>query len=275
MRNDYDVACLGPVGTYSEDATIAYFGEEATRLLLPSLDEVFYAVEFARSEFGVVAVENTTEGSVPRTMDLLAGSELQICGEMTLAIRHALMSSASSLHAIQCVRAHAQALAQCHSWLSVNVPDAKREAVGSNAEGARMASNDPTSAAIASVRSARQYGLPVLCPDVQDIANNQTRFLILGKQDEHWSENTKTSLIVSIANEPGTLYKALEPFYRHGVSMCRLESRPSKREAWEYNFYIDVLGHRTDGPIAIALEELRKIASVRMLGSYTASASQT
>jgi chorismate mutase/prephenate dehydratase len=137
-----------------------------------------------------------------------------------------------------------------------------------------MASADPTSAAIASVRSARQYDLPVLYPDIQDITTNQTRFLILGGQDDWHIENAKTSLILSVANEPGALYKALEPFYRHNVSMCRLESRPSRLSVWEYNFYIDIVGHRKDRPVAAALEELGNIAAVRVLGSYAASASQ-
>ena len=273
METLHDVACLGPVGTYSEDAAIRYFGAASRRLLVPSLDAVFGAVESAQSRNGVVAVENTTEGSVPRTLDLLATTDLKVCGELTLAIHHALMSSAAGLGEIRCVRAHAQALAQCHEWLCLNVPHARREAVLSNAEGARMASRDPTSAAIASARSAAQYSVPVMFPDIQDIAINQTRFLILGRHDEAWTENAKTSLIISVENEPGTLYKALEPFYRHGVSMSRLESRPSRRGVWEYNFYIDLVGHRSDRPIAAALEELGRIATVRMLGSYAASAS--
>jgi chorismate mutase/prephenate dehydratase len=219
-----------------------------------------------------VAVENSTEGSVARTLDLLAATDLQVCGELTLGIHHALMSSAKELIEIRCVRAHAQALAQCHAWLSQTVPHARREAVSSNAEGARMASLDPTSAAIASARSALQYGVPVLVPDIQDVETNQTRFLILGREDQAWSDDARTLVIVSVANEPGTLYKAIEPFDRHAVSMSRLESRPSRRGVWDYNFYIELVGHRADPSIAAALDELARIATVRMLGSFAASA---
>ncbi|UVH60660.1 prephenate dehydratase [Variovorax paradoxus] len=272
MKAPYEVACLGPAGTYSEDAAIGYFGAAAKRLLVPSLDEVFAAVEATQSVYGVVAVENSTEGSVARTLDLLAATELKVCGELTLGIHHALMSSAKELVDIHCVRAHAQALAQCLGWLSQNVPHARREAVSSNAEGARMASLDPASAAIASERSALQYGVPVLFADIQDIETNQTRFLILGGEDQGWSDDARTLMIISVANEPGALYKALEPFHRHAISMSRLESRPSRRGVWEYNFYIELVGHRTDPSIAAALSELEKIATVRMLGSFAARA---
>ena len=271
MKKAHDVACLGPVGTYSEDAAIAYFGAASQRLLLPSLDAVFSAVESGVCPHGIVAVENSTEGSVPRTLDLLATADLKVCGELTLPIHHALMSAAETLPDIRCVRAHAQALAQCNTWLSNHLPEARREAVLSNAEGARLASLDPTSAAIASARSANEYGVPVLFADVQDDTTNQTRFLVLGKEDRAWTVNAKTSLIVSVVNQPGTLYQALEPFYRHSVSMSRLESRPSRNAVWEYNFYIDLVGHRSDPAIASALDELGRIATVRLLGSFPAS----
>jgi chorismate mutase/prephenate dehydratase len=246
-----------------------YFGTEAQRVLVPSLDDVFTAVQSGTSRYGVAAVENSTEGSVARTIDLLATSNLMICGELTLTTHHALLSAAVSLHEIRCVRAHAQALAQCHAWLSLNLPHAAREGVASNADGARMAKGDPTAAAIASVRSALQYDLPVLFQDIQDVATNQTRFLVLGHHDCEWSSNAKTSLVFSVENKPGALYEALEPLHRHGVSMCRLESRPSRLRAWEYSFYIDMVGHKNDPPVALALEELGKIAQVRVLGSYT------
>lgn len=262
------VACLGPAGTYSEDATIIYFGKDAPRLLCASLDEAFAAVESGAAQHAVVAVENTNEGAVPRTLDLLATTPLKIKGELSLPIRHHLLSLSGNLDGVTCVRAHAQALAQCHGWLTANAPHLKREAVLSNAEAARMAASDPSAAAIAGARSAAEYGLEVVFSAVQDDALNQTRFLVLSEEDAPPAPNSKTSIIMSVKNEPGALYKGVEPFYHHGVSMSRFESRPSKRGIWEYNFYIDLVGHRLDAGVAAALAQLQERAKVKVLGSY-------
>lgn len=265
------VACLGPVGTYSEDAAIAYFGPTARRNLFSSLDEIFEAVETGAVHHAVAAVENTNEGSVTRTLDLLAASSAKVCGELSLDIRHNLLTQSGRLESITCVRAHAQALAQCHGWLTARAPHLKREAVLSNAEAARLAATDPTAAAIAGARTASEYGLQVAYAAIQDDALNRTRFLILGPQDAPHSPKSKTSLIISVKNEPGALYKAVEPFYQHGVSMSRFESRPSKRGVWEYLFYIDLVGHRSEPAVASALAALAERAQVKMLGSYPAS----
>ncbi|WP_081430478.1 prephenate dehydratase [Polaromonas sp. JS666] len=266
------IACLGPVGTYSEDAAILYFGSSSKRLLLPSLDAIFEACESGLASHSVVAVENSTEGAVPRTLDLLYKTELQICGELSLLLRHDLLTQSGQLHGVTRVRAHAQALAQCHGWLSTNAPHLIREAVSSNAEGARLAAQDPTSAAIGGLRSAEEYGLLAAFHAVQDDPNNRTRFFVLSRKDnasEALGVGCKTSIIVSVPNEVGALFRVVEPFARHGVSMSRFESRPVKSGAWDYNFYIDIVGSRLEEKVANALAELQQQgAKVKLLGSY-------
>ncbi len=262
------VGYLGPAGTYTEEAAEVYFRTGFNPQLFFSLDDVFDAVESGGVDFGVVAIENTTEGAVPRTLDLLSTTSLKIYGELSLPIQHHLLTSTGSIEGLVRVRAHAHALAQCHHWLTENTPLLVREAVLSNAEAARMAMTDPTSAAIASAGSARQYGLKISCSAIQDDPLNRTRFLILHKKDSDYTENAKTSLIVSVKNEVGALQSIVEPFTRHGVSMARFESRPAKTGAWEYNFYVDLIGHRKDANVAQALTDLSSYATVRMLGSY-------
>ena len=262
-------AFLGPVGTYSEQAMFEYFGHSIEGLACPSIDEVFRAVEAGAAQYGVVPVENSAEGAVSRTLDLLLQTQLMIGGELALPIHHNLLTASGTLDGVTRVCAHPQAIAQCQRWLSTNAPRLERQAVSSNAEAARMAVEDPTVAAIAGDRAATHYGLGVVFSMIQDDPHNRTRFVIVGKQPTDSSGHDQTSLIVSVANEPGAVFKLLEPLAKHGVSMTRFESRPARIGTWEYYFYIDVEGHRDDTAVAAALDELgRKAAFLKILGSY-------
>lgn len=269
LEKTQTVAFLGPVGTYSEQAMFEYFGQAVVGLACPSIDEVFRAVEAGAAEFGVVPVENSTEGAVSRTLDLFLQTQLLIGGELALPIHHNLLTLGGSLDGVMRVCAHPQALAQCQHWLNANAPQLERQAVSSNAEAARLAAADPTTAAIAGDRAATHYGLQITNALIQDDPNNRTRFVMIGKTPTGPSGHDQTSTIVSVKNEPGAMYRLLEPLARHGVSMTRFESRPARVGTWEYNFYIDFEGHRDDARVKAALDELAsKAAFVKILGSY-------
>jgi chorismate mutase / prephenate dehydratase len=263
------IAFLGPVGTYSEQAMFDYFGHSVEGLPCPSIDEVFRSVEAGAATFGVAPIENSSEGAVSRTLDLLRDAQLQVIGELSLPIHHNLLTLGGTLQGVTRVCAHAQALAQCQQWLSAHAPQLERQAVQSNAEAARLAAADPTIAAIAGERAATQYGLQIAYSLIQDDPHNRTRFVVIGKDAVGASGSDKTSLVVSVKNEPGAMFKLLEPMARHGVSMTRFESRPARSGAWEYYFYIDLEGHRSDPAVAAVLEELEhKAALLKILGSY-------
>jgi chorismate mutase / prephenate dehydratase len=262
-------AFLGPVGTYSEQAMFEYFGHSIEGLPCPSIDEVFRSVEAGAAEFGVVPVENSAEGAVSRTLDLLLQTSLIIGGELALPIHHNLLTVSGTLSGVTRVCAHPQALAQCQHWLTANAPGLERLAVSSNAEAARLAVDDPTVAAIAGDRAATHYGLGTVVSMIQDDPHNRTRFVMIGKQPTGVSGHDQTSLIVSVNNEPGAVFKLLEPLAKHGVSMTRFESRPARVGTWEYYFYIDIEGHRDDAHVAAALAALgEKAAFLKILGSY-------
>ncbi|WP_233802735.1 prephenate dehydratase [Paraburkholderia sp. HP33-1] len=268
LEKTIKAAYLGPVGTYTEQAMHEYFGQSIEGLPCPSIDEVFRSVEAGAADYGVVPVENSTEGAVSRTLDLLLQTQLTIGGELALPIHHNLLTQ-NGLAGVTRVCAHAQALAQCQRWLSTNAPHLERQAVSSNAEAARMAAEDPTVAAIAGDRAAIHYGLQVTNALIQDDPHNRTRFVMIGKEPTGPSGYDQTSLIASVANEPGAMVKLLEPLARHGVSMTRFESRPARIGTWEYYFYIDVEGHRDDPAVAAALAGLgEKAAFLKILGSY-------
>jgi chorismate mutase / prephenate dehydratase len=259
LEKTLKAAYLGPVGTYSEQAMHEYFGQSIEGLPCPSIDEVFRSVEAGAAEFGVVPVENSNEGAVSRTLDLLLQTQLLIGGELALPIHHNLLTLNGDLTGVTRVCAHPQALAQCQGWLASNAPHLERQAVAS----------DPTVAARAGDRAATHYGLQVAHALIQDDPHNRTRFVMIGKEPTGVSGNDLTSLIVSVANEPGAMVKLLEPLARHGVSMTRFESRPARVGTWEYYFYIDVEGHRDDAPVAAALAELgQKAEFLKILGSY-------
>src|ERR1700756_4461761 len=269
LEKTISAAFLGPVGTYSEQAMYQYFGQSIEGLPCSSIDEVFRSVEAGGAEFGVVPIENSTEGAVSRTLDLLLQTQLTIGGELALPIHHNLLTLNGGLTGVTRGSAQAQALAQCQRWLATNAPHLERQAVSSNAEAARMAAEDPTVAAIAGDRAATHYGLQVAYALIQDDPHNRTRFVMIGKERTGVSGSDQTSLIVSVANEPGAVFKLLEPLARHSVSMTRFESRPARVGTWEYYFYIDVEGHRDDPAVAAALAELgQKAEFLKILGSY-------
>jgi len=267
------VAYLGPAGTFSEEAALGYFGSSIVRVMCGSMDEVMRATTAGAADFGVMPVENSTEGVVARSLDLFLTTPLFIIGETSLIVRHNLLRKENSLQGVKAVCAHPQALAQCHAWLSHHLPDAERRPVASNAEGARLASMDPSLAGIASARAGAEFGLHVVAPAIQDDAHNRTRFAIVTHPDRHPAPKPSghdcTSLIVSVENKPGAVHDLLVPLKRHGVSMTRFESRPARSGQWEYYFYIDVVGHPDDPTVATALRELREAcAFFKVLGTY-------
>jgi chorismate mutase/prephenate dehydratase len=271
------VAYLGPAGTFSEQAAMGYFGSSVQRVPCPSIDEVFRASSAGAADFGVVPVENSTEGVVARSLDLLLQSPLAIVGETSLLVRHNMLRVQPSAQGIAAVLAHPQALAQCQGWLSQHLPGVERRPVSSNAEGARLAALDPSLAGIASERAAAEFGLHVVHPGIQDDAHNRTRFAIVAMPDRQAAPRPSghdcTSLVVSVPNRPGAVHDMLVPLKSHGVSMTRFESRPARSGQWEYYFYIDLVGHADDPPVATALAELRQVcAFFRLLGSYPADA---
>lgn len=267
------VAFLGPVGTFSEQAMLNYFGSSIDGLPCATIDDVFKAVEAGSVNFGVAPIENSTEGVVARSLDLLLQSPLTLVGETSLLVQHNLLRSAPSLEGIQTVVAHPQALAQCQGWLSKHLPQAERRPVSSNAEGALLASSDTTMAALASERAASMYGLHVVRAAVQDEAHNRTRFVIISRNDRAPqvmpTGHDCTSVVVSVDNKPGAVHDMLVPLKQHGVSMTRFESRPAKSGQWEYLFYIDLAGHAQDDAVAKVLQDLRtQCTFFKCLGSF-------
>ncbi|HYM42960.1 MAG TPA: prephenate dehydratase [Steroidobacteraceae bacterium] len=265
------VAFLGPEGTFTQTAVFRQFGHSVRALPLASIDEVFHEVEAASADFGVVPIENSTEGTVNHTLDRFLTSPLKICGEVELRIRHHLMGAMSALERIERVCSHPQSLAQCRGWLEEHLPGVEQVPVTSNAEGARRARDEKGSAAIAGETAAEIYGLKVLAAEIEDRADNTTRFLVLGRKLFAPSGADRTTLLVSVGHTdaPGALYRLLEPLARHKVSLTRIESRPSRRRKWDYVFFIDFEGHAEESHVRRALSALRRRASLfRVLGSY-------
>lgn len=267
------VAVLGPQGTFCEQAAIEFFGSAANLIHCASFDEVFHATAAGTAQFGVVGMENTTEGVVARSLDLFLRSPVHVVGEVSLLVRHNLLCREASLEGIEVVMAHPQALAQCQGWLSQHLPKAERRAVSSNAEGARLAAEDPRFAALASERAAAQFGLHIVAHAVQDEAYNRTRFAVICLPQTlampPASGRDCTSLVVSVPNRPGAVHDLLVPLKQHGVSMTRFESRPAKSGQWEYYFYIDLAGHPSQPHVAAALDELQRLcAFYKVLGAY-------
>ena len=270
LERPITVAYLGPAGTFSEMAAKKHFGDGALLKPQSSIDEVYRSVESNACDFGVVPVENSTEGAVGRSLDLMPQTTLKTCGEVLVRIHHHLMASdLAPLANIQNVFSHGQSLAQCHEWLNTNLPHAERIAVSSNAEAARRAALEPFAAAVAGEMAASHYGLTLLASNIEDEPNNTTRFLVLGNYQPKATGRDKTSLVLSAPNRAGAVYEMLTPFANRGVSMSKFESRPSKIAIWEYLFFIDIDGHADDANVAEALVEVRTIAGyVKVLGSY-------
>jgi len=267
------VAYLGPAGTFSEQAAVQFFGSSIEHVPCVSIDEVFRATAAGTAEFGVVPVENSTEGVVARSLDLFLNSPLHIVGETSLLVRHNLLRVENRLEGIEAVLAHPQALAQCQGWLNTHLPNAERRAVSSNAEGARLAATNPAWAGIASDRAATEFGLHIAAHAIQDDACNRTRFAVVCLPQTlaapEASGRDCVSLIVSVPNRPGAVHDILVPLKQHGVSMTRFESRPARSGQWEYYFYIDLQGHPSQPNVAAALKDLQALcAFYKVLGTY-------
>lgn len=272
LEQPLKIAYFGPAGTFTESAAKKHFGSAPAFTPFLTIDDVFRAVESGNADYGVVPVENSTEGAVGRTLDLLVSSPLMICGEVMLRIHQNLLSKAESTAAATKLYSHAQSLAQCHEWLNRNLPGVPRVPVASNAEAARLAAEDPASCAIAGEAAARLYELNMLATSIEDDPNNTTRFLVLASHDSGPSGVDKTSFVCSAQNKPGAVHDLLSPLAAHGVSMSKFESRPArglKGSPWEYVFFIDVDGHRQSATVSAALDDLRgRVGFLKELGSY-------
>ncbi|MEJ8812595.1 prephenate dehydratase [Variovorax ureilyticus] len=273
LESPQRVAVLGPEGTFTEQAAIEYFGGAADLIYCASFDEVFHATAAGSAQYGVVGVENSTEGVVARSLDLFLHSPTHVVGEVSLLVRHHLLRSTNSLEGIEAVLAHPQALAQCQTWLSKHLPNAERRAVSSNAEGARLAAGNPAWAGLASERAATRFGLHIVSHAIQDDSYNRTRFAVICLPQTlampPATGKDCTSLVVSVPNRPGAVHDLLVPLKTNNVSMTRFESRPARTGQWEYYFYIDLDGHPTQPNVAAALTELRKLcAFYKVIGAY-------
>ena len=271
------VAVLGPIGTFCEQAAIEYFGSAAELIYCNNFDEVFHATAAGTAQYGVVGVENSTEGAVARSLDLFLRTPVHVVGEVSLLVRHNLLRQSPTLDGVEVVLAHPQALGQCQNWLTQHLPNAERRAVSSNAEGARLAATNPAWAGLASERAASQFSLHVVAHAIQDEAYNRTRFAIVCLPQTlatpPASGRDCTSLVVSVANKPGAVHDLLVPLKQNGVSMTRFESRPAKSGQWEYFFYIDLDGHISQPHVAKALSELQGMcAFYKVIGSYPVGA---
>lgn len=269
LEKELSVAFLGPLGTFSEEAASKQFGGLSKPVQCASIDEVFQTVETGTVDYGVVPVENSTEGGIGRTLDLLLQTSLHICGEIELPVHHNLLSKSDDKSGVTKVYSHAQSLAQCHEWLNRNLPGIERQAVASNSEAARLAALEAGAAAIASRRAGELFGLDLLAENIEDDPRNTTRFLVLSSHDVAPSGRDKTSLAMAAKNVPGAVVALLAPLAQHGVSMTKFESRPAHTGLWEYVFFVDIEGHRLDQQVAAALVELAERASfLKVLGSY-------
>jgi chorismate mutase/prephenate dehydratase len=265
------VAFLGPEGTFSQQAALKHFGHSVRALPLAAISEIFEEVQAGHADFGIAPIENSTEGTVNNTLDMFLTSPLKICGEVELRIHQHLMGAMHGLEKIVRVCSHQQSLAQCRQWLDEHLPGVERAPASSNAEAARRARDEDGTAAIAGSAAAEVYGLNIIVPDIEDAPDNTTRFLVIGRKLFNASGQDKTTLLVSAGDtqSPGALHRLLEPLARNGISMTRIESRPSRRRKWDYVFFIDVVGHADEAPLRHALEDLKKHTSLfRVLGSY-------
>ena len=263
------IGYLGPEGTFSQQAVLKHFGHSARGLPLASIDEVFQEVESGAADFGVVPIENSGEGTVDSTLDLFLTSSLRICGEIELRVHQYLLSRPGRLEDIERVYSHPQSLGQCKAWLRQHLPNAERIPVSSNAEAARRARNADDSAAVAGEAAAHVYGLKVVRGPIEDRPDNTTRFLVVGRELFPPSGHDKTSLLLAVKDRPGALYELLTPLARRGISMTKIESRPSRTGKWEYVFFVEVAGHVAEEPLADALREAGPLAAaIKVLGSY-------
>ena len=273
LESPLKIAFLGPAGTFTQDAALKHFGNSVETLPLAAIDEVFREVESGNANFGVVPVENSTEGVVNHTLDMFAVSSLKICGEVMLRVHHHLLARRAGSEGWLRVVSHAQSLAQCREWLDANFPQLERVAVASNAEAARLAAADDATLAVAGDSAAKLYDLQTLSRNIEDRPDNTTRFLVIGNIETTPTGKDRTSLLLAGKNQPGALHRLLTPLARHGINMTRIESRPSRRSVWEYVFFVDVDGHAREAKLARVLALLeREAALYRCLGSYPRAA---
>ena len=269
LEKPLEVAFLGPEGTFTQQAAFKHFGQSVQSVPVPTINEIFTEVENQRCQFGVVPVENSTEGVITHTLDRFIHSPLKICGEVEIRVHHNLMGHVENLSDISEVFSHQQSLAQCRQWLDVHLPNAVRTAVSSNAEAARLAAGSRDKMAIAGEVAAELYGLNILRRHIEDECDNTTRFIIIGQQEPASTGLDKTSLLISTGNRVGSLHQILEPFARHDISLSHIESRPSKQGLWEYVFFIDINGHQEDEDVCHALKLLKQnVHLLNILGSY-------
>jgi chorismate mutase/prephenate dehydratase len=269
LEKPLDVAFLGPEGTFTQQATLKHFGHAVKTVPVMTINAVFNAVESGSCAFGVVPIQNSTEGAVNHTLDRLLTSTLQICGEVHLRVQQNLLSQASRLDEITEIYAHAQSFAQCREWLDAHLPDVRQISMGSNAQAVQIAKQNPSAAAIAGSIASDLYEMPILVANIEDNPSNTTRFIVIGRQSTSSTGHDKTTLVVSTHNEAGALYQMLEPFAAAGVDMLSIESRPSKQGLWDYVFFIDIVGHCEDEKVATTLKALKsKVILLKSLGSY-------
>jgi chorismate mutase/prephenate dehydratase len=267
------VAYLGPPGTFSEEAVVKHFGAAVTRLPRSSIDESFHSVEAGEAAYGVVPIENSTEGAVGRTNDLLFQKPVSICGEVMLPVHQCLMNLSGRAEGFSKIYSHSQSLAQCRGWLNNHFQNVERIAVVSNAEAARLASLDAAAAAVAGRIAAERYGLKLVAENIEDESRNITRFVVIALHDAGPTGHDRTSLVMSTRNRPGAINELLIPLAQHQVSMSRLESRPARAGVWEYLFFVDIEGHKQDDNVGKALAAMREKATfVKILGSYPRAA---
>ena len=270
LEQPVTVAFLGPEGTFTQEAALKHFGHSVLSRPMTAIDEVFREVSSGAANYGVVPIENSTEGVVNHTLDSFLESSLKICGEVELRIHHHFMFGANTrAENITRVYSHPQSLAQCRKWLDANYSNIERIPVSSNAEAARRVQGEWNSAAIAGDMAEQLYGLEKIHEKIEDYPDNSTRFLVIGRDDIPPSGDDKTSIIASVNNAPGALYLLLEPFQTHGVDLTRVETRPARSGTWSYVFFIDFLGHQDDKNVTAALDLVReRVADLRILGSY-------
>ncbi len=263
------VAYLGPEGTFTQQAVYRHFGHSVLGVGQATIESVFEQVQGGEADFGVVPIENSTQGVVSHTLDLFIDSPLKICGEIELRIHHNLITRATGLSVIDRVYAHQQSFSQCKGWLKRNLPGVELLAVSSNAEATRRVRNAPEAAAIAGLNAAEIYGVPVLFSNIEDQQDNTTRFLVIGRELFSASGDDKSTVLLAGDEGPGLLHTLLAPLATHGVNMTRIESRPAPGGKWEYVFFIDVDGHAEQDPLKSALADMDELGgSCRLLGSY-------
>jgi len=273
LEGPQTVAYLGPRATFTHLACIQKFGESAQYVPVNSIKDVFNEVERGRANFGVVPIENSTEGVVNHTLDMFVDSSLLIYGEVLQEVSHHLLSKADRSEDIKKIYSHPHAIAQCRNWLETNLPHVPLSEVPSTARAAELCVDDLSGAAIASELAGQLYGLKVLKARIEDNINNFTRFLVLSQKPSERTGKDKTSVMLSVKDKVGALYELLRPFASHGINMTKIESRPSRRKAWEYIFFVDIEGHLEEDRVKKALEEIKgRCLFLKILGSYPSHA---